>query len=78
MHLWRNQGPRINVKIGPGLFCFRAAPFQGGKQMNRKELAFTKQAILSTKDWDAYQVMMRKCLRIPVGNVKLKKKACKV
>ena len=45
--------------------------------MNNKEIAFTKQAILSTKDWDAYQAMMRKCLRVPEINLKTVKKATK-
>jgi hypothetical protein len=48
------------------------------KQMDRKELAFTKQAILSTKDWDAYQAMIRKCLRVPERNLKYKKKIHKL
>ncbi len=31
--------------------------------MNDTETAFTKQALLATKDWDTYQAILRKCLR---------------
>jgi len=30
--------------------------------MLRNEIAFTKQAILATKDWDTFQAILRKCL----------------
>jgi hypothetical protein len=30
--------------------------------MTRNELAFAKQALLSTKDWDTFQAILRKCL----------------
>lgn len=30
--------------------------------MTRNELAFAKQAVLATKDWDTYQAILRKCL----------------
>ena len=31
--------------------------------MSKNEIAFTKQCALSTKDWDVYQVIIRKCIR---------------
>ena len=30
--------------------------------MTRNELAYAKQALLSTKDWDTFQAILRKCL----------------
>ncbi len=45
--------------------------------MDKRELAFTKQAIMSTKDWDVYQAIMRKCLRGPVNDLKTMKKPIK-
>jgi sirohydrochlorin cobaltochelatase len=30
--------------------------------MGRKEIAFTKQCALATKDWDTFQIIIRKCL----------------
>ena len=30
--------------------------------MTKNELAFAKQALLSTKDWDTFQAILRKCL----------------
>lgn len=30
--------------------------------MGRKEIAFTKQCALATKDWDTFQIVIRKCL----------------
>lgn len=31
--------------------------------MSTRELVFTKQSLLITKDWDTYQAILRKCLR---------------
>jgi len=33
--------------------------------MLKAELAFAKSGALSTKDWDTYQAILRKCLRSP-------------
>jgi len=63
MHLWRNQGPRINFIYWSGGFFTPGRTFSRREQMDKKELAFAKQAILSTKDWDIYQAIIRKCLR---------------
>ncbi|WP_163339744.1 hypothetical protein [Desulfopila sp. IMCC35008] len=30
--------------------------------MSAREVAFTKQSVISTKDWDVYQAILRKCL----------------
>lgn len=30
--------------------------------MPKNEIAFTKQALLSTKDWDTFQAILHKCL----------------
>ena len=30
--------------------------------MAKKEIAFTKQCALSTKDWDVFQAIIRKCI----------------
>ncbi len=30
--------------------------------MLKNEIAFTKQALLATKDWDTYQAILRLCL----------------
>ncbi len=38
--------------------------------MEKNELAFAKQALLATRDWDTYQAIIRKCLRIPVNVMK--------
>jgi hypothetical protein len=48
-----------------GFFISGPQPYQEEQQMEKKEIAFTKQAILTTKDWDAYQAIIRKCLRTP-------------
>ena len=40
--------------------------------MEKNELAFAKQAILATRDWDTYQAIIRKCLRIPGRSMKLR------
>ena len=31
--------------------------------MPKNEIAFTKQCALSTKDWDVFQAIIRKCIR---------------
>ena len=54
----------------------RAAPFRR-KQMENRELAFTKQAIMATRDWDTFQAIIRKCLRIRENGVKPEKKPVK-
>jgi hypothetical protein len=72
------SGPPDQLLIGPGaFFLLRAAPFRR-KQMENKELAFTKQAILATKDWDTYQAIIRKCLRIPEYDSKCQEKPGKL
>ncbi len=65
------RAPGSISSIGPGVFFAPDRTFIRRKQMNRKELAFAKQAILSTKDWDAYQAMIRKCLRVSEKDFKL-------
>lgn len=30
--------------------------------MSAREVAFTKQGVITTKDWDVYQAILRKCL----------------
>jgi hypothetical protein len=30
--------------------------------MSAREISFTKQSIITTKDWDVYQAILRKCL----------------
>lgn len=30
--------------------------------MSAREVAFTKQSVITTKDWDVYQAILRKCL----------------
>ena len=32
--------------------------------MKNNELAFTKQAVLATRDWDTFQMLLRRCLRL--------------
>lgn len=37
--------------------------------MPKNEIAFTKQALLATRDWDTFQALLRKCLttrKIPI------------
>lgn len=31
--------------------------------MPKNEIAFTKQALLATKDWDTYQAILHRCLK---------------
>ena len=31
--------------------------------MSQMELAFTKQCVLATRDWDTYQAILRRCLK---------------
>jgi hypothetical protein len=42
--------------------------------MDKRELAFAKQAILGTKDWDTYQAIIRKCLRVADVSCKPRRK----
>jgi hypothetical protein len=56
------RAPRSILFIGLGAF-FAPDPIFQEEQMENRELAFTKQAILATKDWDTYQVILRRCLR---------------
>jgi hypothetical protein len=46
--------------------------------MENREIAFTKQAILATKDWDTYQALLRRCLRISGTAGKLQERPCKL
>lgn len=32
--------------------------------MGNRELAFVKQALLTTTDWDVFQTLLRKCLEL--------------
>jgi hypothetical protein len=53
-----------SILIGPGAF-FSCGPSPLGYWrilMLKNEIAFTKQALLSTKDWDTYQAILHKCL----------------
>jgi hypothetical protein len=45
--------------------------------MDNRELAFTKQAILTTRDWDTYQALLRRCLRISEPIAKIREKTGK-
>merc|ERR1711879_855601 len=57
-----------SIPIGPGLFLWGLRTFTRKywrNRMLRNEIAFTKQALLSTKDWDAYQAILHKCLAAP-------------
>jgi hypothetical protein len=45
--------------------------------MDNREIAFTKQAALATKDWDTYQAILRKCLRVADEAVKTREKSRK-
>lgn len=54
-----------SILIGPGAFFWlRTFTPKYGRtyQMLKNEIAFTKQALLSTKDWDTYQAILHKCL----------------
>jgi hypothetical protein len=78
LHLWRNQGPQINfLHWSGGFFFFRPHPYQE-EQMENRELAFSKQAILATKDWDTYQAILRKCLRVSEITTKIRKEPDKL
>lgn len=44
--------------------------------MNSKEIAFAKQALLATRDWDTYQSIIRKCLRIHENERQSQKNVC--
>ncbi len=46
--------------------------------MEKNELAFAKQALLATRDWDTYQAIIRKCLRIPGKSMELKQESDKL
>ena len=57
------------IRAPGSIFWFRAffclvnlqpAPWE--EPMLKNELAFTKQALLATKDWDTYQAILRRCL----------------
>jgi hypothetical protein len=72
------RAPRSITSIGQGLFlCSGPHPYQE-EQMDNREIAFTKQAALATRDWDTYQAILRKCLRVPESMVKTREKACKL
>jgi hypothetical protein len=43
--------------------------------MIRAEIAFAKTGALTTRDWDTYQAILRKCLRIKNSPEKKKVKA---
>ena len=77
LHLWRNQGPQINFLNWSGGFFAPDLTFQE-EQMENREIAFTKQAILATKDWDTYQALLRRCLRISGTAGKLQERPCKL
>lgn len=41
--------------------------------MDKREIAYTKQCVLATKDWDVYQVIIRKCIKSGAGRERLEK-----
>ncbi len=57
------SGPPDQIAFGPGAFLFVAGPMLlfnlEDLQMDRKELAYAKQALLGIKDWDAFQAVIR-------------------
>ena len=61
-----------------GLEAFFRAPdllfhFEEGS-MSRKELVFAKECALTTRDWDTFQAILRKCLKPAVSEpVKVKR-----
>jgi hypothetical protein len=38
--------------------------YHGGITMEKNEIAFVKQSILAIKDWDAFQALMRKYMKL--------------
>ena len=62
-YLWRNQGPQINFYWSGGFFRPGPAHFPGRQIMGNSELSFARQNALTTRDWDTYQLILRKCLR---------------
>jgi hypothetical protein len=63
MHLWRNQGPQITTHWSGGIFLLQAfIPRKRRLTMMKNEIAFAKQAVLTTRDWDTFQAILRKCL----------------
>jgi predicted Mrr-cat superfamily restriction endonuclease len=38
--------------------------YHGGITMEKNEIAFAKQSLLTIKDWDAFQALMRKYMRL--------------
>ncbi len=77
-HLWRNQGPRINFRNWSGGFFAPDRTFLRRQQMDKRELAFAKQAVLATRDWDTYRAIIRRCLRVPENDRKTLKKSHKL
>lgn len=62
------SGPPDQIAFGPGAFLFAAGPMLflnlEELQMDRKELAYAKQALLGIKDWDAFQAVIRTWSRV--------------
>ena len=62
------SGPPDQIAFGPGAFLFAAGPMLflnlEELQMDRKELAYAKQALLGIKDWDAFQTVIRTWSRV--------------
>ncbi len=56
--------------IGSGFVHSRTFTLSNWRMcMPKNEIAFTKQALLATRDWDTFQALLRKCLttrKIPI------------
>jgi len=51
-------------EIGPG-FCISGPSLQAEENsMLRSEIAFAKQALTATRDWDTFQAVLRKCFSV--------------
>jgi hypothetical protein len=71
------RAPRSIFYWSGGFFVLQAPMYQE-EQMENRELAFTKQAILATTDWDTYQILIRRCLLIRENDIKSQQKPGKL
>lgn len=56
--------PRAVVLGWPVPGAGNSQSIDGGNGMEKNETAFVKQSLMATKDWDLFQVLLRKCRAI--------------
>ena len=64
VHICGEQGPQISFGLGAYFYCPGPLhPFKEVLMSRRKEIVLAKKCALTTRDWDTFQIIIRRCLR---------------